>query len=129
MPEKAKISPERKKKLRALAALMNKQSEASYPLITPLIRCFDAVITPEENEFLLKMGTDPQTYQQLLSLSGMHEEEFQPFFETQLQKGLIWPLPSDTPEAEEYYELAPIMVGWFEIILSDGKQSNDKQEC
>jgi ferredoxin len=123
---KQKMTVKRKKNLRALARLMNKQNVASIPVIQPLLDCFDLVITPEENDFLLRMGTEPLTYEQAASFSELPEESFRPFLEGMLKKGLVW--SEFTDEGEELYVLAPILVGWFEIYLSDGNESPAKQE-
>ena len=66
-----KMSSEREKNLRSLAKLMNKQNVHSFPVTKPLLDCFDLVITPEENAFLLRMGTAPHTYQQVASLTDI----------------------------------------------------------
>jgi hypothetical protein len=40
------------------------------------------VITPEELDLLLKMGTDLYSYEQVAALSGMSSEKFIPIFES-----------------------------------------------
>jgi len=124
--KKIKINSQREKSLRALAVLMNKQQPSPIPVTRPLLECFDAVITPEENAFLLQMGTEIHTYEQAAALAQMPEELFRPFFERQLKKGLIW--PEFNEDDVERYSLAGILVGWFEIFLSDGAETPEKQE-
>jgi len=123
---KTKMSSEREQNLRALAKLMNKQNVRPVPITKALLDCFEMAITPEENAFLLRMGREPHTYEEAASLSNLPEESFRPFFETQLEKGLIW--PERTKEGEERFTLSPIFVGWFELYLSDGKETPDKKE-
>ena len=70
---KREMSKKRLENLRTLAHLMKKQNTSSIPVTRALIACFDVVITPEENEFLLKIGTEPLNYQQISSFSGLPE--------------------------------------------------------
>ena len=123
---KRKMSKERADSLRALARLMNKQNITSIPVTKELLDCFDVVITPEENEFLLKIGLDPLTYEQISSFSELPDESFRPFLETLLKKGLVWTKYGE--RGEEDYQLPGIMVGWFEIYLSDGADTLEKRE-
>lgn len=124
--EKKKISKERLANLKALAIQMNKQNSSSVPVTRALLDCFDVVITPEENEFLLKIGTDLLNYEQISSFAELPEVSFRPFLKTLCEKGLIW--TRYTEEEEELYELAPILLGWFEVFLSDGADTPQKRE-
>lgn len=124
--EKKKMTRTRLANLRALANQMNKQNSSSIPVTRALLDCFDVVITPEENEFLLKIGRDPLNYQQIFAFSKLPEESFRPFLETLCKKGLIW--TRYTEEEDELYILAPILLGWFEIFLSDGADTPQKRE-
>jgi len=65
--------------LKALANQMNKQNSSSVPVTRALLDCFDVVITPEENEFLLKIGADPLNYEQISSFAEFPEESFRLF--------------------------------------------------
>jgi ferredoxin len=124
--ERKKISRERLASLRALAHRMNKQNITSIPVTRALLRCFDVVITPEENEFLLRIGGDPLNYQQISALSDLPENDFRPFLRTLCKKGLVWTKYAE--DEEELYVLAPILLGWFEIFLSDGGDTLQKRE-
>jgi len=123
---KREMSKKRLENLRTLAHLMKKQNTSSIPVTRALIACFDVVITPEENEFLLKIGTEPLNYQQISSFSGLPEASFRPYLKTLCEKGLIW--TRYTEEDDELYVLAPILLGWFEIFLSDGADTPQKRE-
>ncbi len=120
------MSKERVERLRALAHQMNKQNTSSIPVTQALLECFDVVITPEENEFLLKIGTDPLNYRQIFSFSGLPEESFRSFLKTLCEKGLLW--ARYTEEGEELYVLPAILLGWFEVFLSDGADTPQKRE-
>jgi len=123
---KTKISKERKENLTALAKLMRTQNTRRIYVTPELIDCFDAVITPDENAYLLRMGTEPQTFEQAAALSDLPKDQFRSFLETMLRKGLIW---SEFKEnGEEIYVLAPIYLGWFEVYLCDGQETPEQQE-
>ncbi len=124
--KKQRMTKEREKNLRALARLMNKQNVSSMPVTRELLDCFDLVITPEENEFLLKIGTERLNYDQISFYSTLPDETFRPFLERILRKGLVW--IHYTEKGEELYELAPIMLGWFEMYLCDGADTPEKRE-
>ena len=126
MIKKCILSSERKKSLRALALLMNKQNEYHLPITGHLINCFDIAISPLETDFLLKVKTKPRTFKQLLKFSELTEEQFSPFINQILNKGLI--SSQVIKRTKEAYILSPILVGWFEIYLSGGDESDDRKE-
>jgi len=120
------MTTERKKNLKALAKKMSTQQRDPLPVNKQLIDCFDVFITPEENAYLLKLGKDPCTYEELSALSDLPEESFRSFYNTMRSKGLLWPTFEE--DGRERYSLAGIMVGWFEMVLSDGKERPEQKE-
>lgn len=123
---KSTISEEHGKKLKKLAGLMNTRHRNPYPVSEPLLDCLDHVLTPEEIDFLIEMGTDPYTYEQASSRTTLPAERFKEFFEGLLRKGYIW--PHDTPDEIQWYKLPGFMLGAFEVYLADGEETPDKQE-
>ncbi len=121
----AKMSAERKKTLRRLAAMMNTRHRNPFPITRPLLDCFDVAVTGEEAEFLVRLGTAPFTRAEAASRSGLAEREFAPFFDGLVRKGLIAPQVCD---GGEVFALAGIMVGWFKTYLSDGRMTAEKRE-
>lgn len=121
-----KISPERVRNLRKLAELMNTRHHNPFPITEPLLKCFDLVLTPEETDFLIRMGTEPYTYEKAASLSSLPEDQFRNFFDDLMRKGFIW--PQDTKDNLEWFTLSGIMLGWFEVYLSDGEETEQKRE-
>ncbi len=105
---------------------MNKQNITSIPVTKELLRCFDVAVTPEENDFLLRIGTEPLTYEQISAFSELPDESFRTFLEKICRKGLIW--TRYTEKGEEHFVLASILVGWFEVFLSDGSDAPEKKE-
>ena len=126
MATNRKLSSERKKTLRKLASLMNMQNAHPLPITGHLLRCFDIAISLEETNFLLKIKTKPRTYKQLLKFSGLTEKQFTPFINEILKKGLISSL--NIKNIKEAYILSPILVGWFEVYLSGGDESDERKE-
>ena len=102
----------RKSDLRKLVTLMNKQNKRFMPPFDPILKTIDLVITPEELDLLLKMGTDLYSYEQVAALSGMNSEKFNSLFESLKQKAFVGIKLSETNE--ERYTLHPFVVGWFE---------------
>lgn len=74
----------------------------------------------------MKLGGGTYAFEEMNVLSELPQESFRPFLETMLKKGLVW--SQYTGDDEERYSLAPIFVGWFELYLSDGKETADRQE-
>jgi len=124
--KKIKISKEREKNLKKLAGLMNARHQNPYPVSKPLLACLDFVLTSEEVDFLIEMGTDPYTYQQAFSRNSMLEERFKKLFDGILRKGYAW--PHDTPDGVQWYKLPGFMLGAFEVYLADGEETPEKRE-
>lgn len=120
------MTAERKKNLKALAKKMSAQQRDPLPVNKELVSCFDVFVTPEENAYLLKLGKDLYTYDELVALSGLPEESFHPLFDTMHGKSLLWPNFEEGGKVR--YSLAGIMVGWFETVLSDGKGTPEQKE-
>ncbi|MBM3790277.1 MAG: 4Fe-4S dicluster domain-containing protein [Acidobacteria bacterium] len=123
---KTTMSPARRKKLRKLAALMNTRHRSPLPVNRPLLECFDVAISDEEADLLLRLGAEPLSRSEAFERSGLPEERFRPLFEGILRKGLLWPQPGSG--GEDRFQLAGIMLGWFEIYLSDGRETPEQKE-
>jgi ferredoxin len=124
-----KTSPptsERYNSLRKLIALMNTRHELSFPVTEPLLKCFDLALNPEETDFLIRLGTEPYTYEKAASLSTLNEDQFRAFFRDLLRKGFIW--PHEANDDQELFTLPGIMLGWFEVFLSTGEETDLKRE-
>ena len=117
----------RKKKLKKLAKMMNKQTTRPVPtFIGATIKVLDSVLTTDEIEFLLAMGTERYKLISLEKLIHLPKNEFSKVFNNLLQKGLIWSQPSESNG--DLFEISPMMVGWFELQMSNGKRTpNDEK--
>jgi hypothetical protein len=110
---KNKISLQKKKSdLKKLVSLMNKQNKRFIPPFDPILKTIDLVITEEELNLLLMMGTDLYSYEQVAALSNMNSEKFNSIFESLKQKAFIGIKYTET--SEERYTLNHFLVGWFE---------------
>ena len=121
-----RISPDRWKKLRDLAKLMNRQNERVMPIIPPILHMMDYVLTGEELDFLLRMGTKSYTFDQAAGLVARPGGKFREFLDAVVAKGFVQRIMHD--EAEDEYQLHPIVVGWFEWQLLYGIKSPDMGE-
>jgi len=124
--EKRYTRQQRHRKLYKLAWLMNKQNKQLVPISKELIDCFEIAMADDEIDFLLKMGTHERDYTELCSLSGLSSADFKKFFETIFSKGFI--KATRTKGDVEKFILHPIMVGWFEMYLAGGKETEDRKE-
>ena len=120
------MTPNRKQKLKRLAGLMKAQNQSTLPVTAPLLDLLDWAITPRETDFLLTMGTAPITYAQALQCAPAGVVDFDAFFDALLRKGILWPVDFDSEATS--YELAPMLVGWFELQLCGGEETAEKQE-
>jgi ferredoxin len=120
------LSTDRAKNLRRLAELMNTRHKIPFPITKQLLSCFDIALTSAEVDFLVRLGTEPYTFETAASMSPLPGGPFELFFEGLVRKGFIW--PHETAEGEEQYVLPGIMLGWFEVYLSGGEETPERRE-
>ena len=116
MKEKKVPLQNKKRDLRKLIMLMNRQNKKFFPPIDALLKTMDFVLTREDLRLLLRLGTDIYSYEQAAAASGIDPGKFKPLFESLKQKGFIG--IKYTGADEERYSLHPIIVGWFEAQVS-----------
>ena len=121
----AKASPERRKKIRALARAMNKQNIRIIPIIPKIVDFMNVTLTDPELDYLLKLGTRSYPFREAAALSPLPETEFRGFLETLLQKGF---LQCQEKGGEDHYLLFPVVVGWFEFQIFYGMKIQKQQE-
>ncbi len=110
----SKIPPARKKKIKIILSMMNKQNQRFVPVVPPLIEMMDLVITDDELDYLLKMGIGNYDYDQAAIASSLPDEQFESFFETIKRKALVH-IGSDSYGRPEY-RLNAIAAGWYEGV-------------
>jgi len=117
-----------KEKLSELANVMNSQSETPIPMVTDdLLYIFDAVLEPEEVDFLLKLGGGNITLPQIESKMNLSKSEFDRIFENLLDKGHVTQLESEEGKDEAVYHLMTVFPGWFELYLMRGAETPDRK--
>jgi len=109
---KASIPPARKKKIKKLLSMMNKQNDRFFLIAPPLVEMMDISITDAELDFLLKMGFDHYDDETAQSASAMPDAEFEAFFDRIKRKGLVH--IESGARGNETYRLNAIAVGWYE---------------
>ncbi len=120
------MSPEREQTLRRLVGMMNTRHRNPFPVSPQLLDCFDVAMSQQEAEFLVRMGTEPVSHDRALAISGMTRDVFRTFFDGLLKKGLVW--PKESPDGSDLFVLPGIMLGWFEVFLSDGQETPEQKE-
>jgi Pyruvate/2-oxoacid:ferredoxin oxidoreductase delta subunit len=122
-----KMDSKRKKKLKKIAILMNKQTTRPIPtFLSATTKVLDAVLTPKETDFLIAMGGASYTQTALKAHLELPEEKFSKYFNSLIQKGILW---SQSPQkGDELFEISPMMVGWFELQMSNGNRTPDNEK-
>ncbi len=95
--------------------MMNKQTQRLFPIVRPLVEMMDLVITDDEIEYLLQLGTKSYSYEEAAKVSNLPDDQFQSFFDRMKRKGLIhFELGENRTEV---YRLNAIAVGWYEVMM------------
>ena len=114
-----------KEKAGRLANLMNEQSETPTFATDELLHIFDAVLEPEDLDFLLEMGGGNLVLSDIESKVVSAGDRFTEIFDHLLDIGIIIELE---PEGgERIYHLNSIFPGWFEAYLMGGKETPDRK--
>jgi len=77
----SKMTSTRKKKIKTLLSMMNKQNQRFIPSAPPLVEMMNLVTNDDELDYLLQMGTGLYDYEQAAKTSNMSEKQFQSFFD------------------------------------------------
>ncbi len=120
------IPIERRKRLKELVRLMNRQNEMPVLAIPQVVEILDYDITDGEIDFLLKVGKTARTGEELAALSGMDPGEGEQLVDRLIRKGLLWPAQGVEDRAK--IELTPFAVGWLEVQLFAGQDSLKSRE-
>jgi ferredoxin len=92
-----------------------------------LLYIFDAVLEPEEVDFLLKLGSGNITLPQIESKMNLPKREFDRIFDNLLDKGHVTQLESEEGKDEAVYHLMTVFPGWFELYLMRGAETPDRK--
>lgn len=113
-----------RKKLRRLAKMMNSKNEIFVPLVGGVLGLMDVVALPEDVDFLLELGPEPHTVDQAVAKTGLDRQESLDYLDGLVKKGWLWPHTFESGQTG--YELLPIVVGWFEMQLCHGRESEQE---
>lgn len=94
---------------------MNRQNRRFIVIAPPLLEMMHMTVEEEELDFLLKMGTGLQGFEQARKISGLEDDRFRVFFDTLQRKGLVHPEIDASGKPE--YRLNAIAVGWYEAMM------------
>ncbi len=109
-------------KLKQLAKLMNKKNKMPVPVFKSVLDLMELTALPEDVEFLLKLGTEPHTIEQAMAKTGKSGAEARVYLDGLVKKGWVWPYAFK--DGTEGYELLPIVVGWLELQLCHGRETD-----
>jgi ferredoxin len=109
------IPSAKKKKIKKVLALMNKQNRRFVPIVKPLIEMMDMSTNDNELDFILTMGTERFDYKNALNKSNMKDVFFKDFFEKIKRKGLVH--AEHDSSGDEIYRINAIVVGWYEVMM------------
>lgn len=112
MKDRSITLQKKKSDLKKLVMLMNRQNRRFFPPVRAMLESIDYMLTDEELQLLLRLGTDRYSYEQAAAASGLDAAAFVPIFDSVIRKGYIGIKYYET--GEEYYTLHPFIVGWFE---------------
>jgi len=112
-------------KLARLAFMMNGQSSSSLPVTLTLLKVFDSVLSPQEVDFLLCMGSEPLAKDAIFKKIKLPYDKAHETFASLISKGMLW---SQVSDGKEIFTVAPIMLGWFEVYLCNGSRTPDKKK-
>ena len=121
----SKPTKDRKKLLTKVVLKMNSLNKFPLPVTKHLIECFNVVMTDEEAVFLERIKTTSYSYNELLGVSALVGDGFDKFLDIMLKKGFLFCVENKAGEA--LYRMNAIMVGWFEVFLSDGRETTTKK--
>ncbi len=114
-----------RRKLRQLAKMMNTKNEILVPLVGGVLALMDVVALPADVDFLLTLGPEPHKRDQAVAKTGMAKHEALDYLDGLVKKGWIWPYTFE--DGQTGYELLPIVVGWFEMQLCHGRETDQEK--
>jgi len=120
---KGKIWRTHKDKIEKLADLMNEQSIHPIQLSDEIYHIFDAALSPEEIDFMLKMGGGNHTLSSLKTRIDLPEKDIQRIIDALAYKGPIAIIKDENDN--DVYHIMTIFPGWFELYLMRGEKNEE----
>lgn len=101
------------KKVKQLIKNMNSMSESSIALLKPIIEMFNIAMDEKMLDYLLRLGVNEYTIDELKSIYiDMYKEGWEEFKKELFTKCFVHP---SSNEKSEMYELSAIFPGWVEL--------------
>ncbi len=115
-----------KDKIERLADLMNEQSVHPLQTSDELFYIFDAALSTEEIDFLLRMGGGTHSREKLHEKIGLEQKEFERTLQSLLYKGPVAVIRDD--DDHKSYHIMTIYPGWFEFYMMRGIDDAEHRE-
>lgn len=109
-----------------LVKKMNRGSLYPMQATDDLLYVFDAVITPEQINFMIQMGGGNHDVKSLVEKIDLPEEEIKRLLDSLVSKGPIAIIKDDA--GNDCYHLMSIFPGWFEFYLMRGENNEETRE-
>ena len=107
------------KKIKELIARMNSMSSASIPAQKPIVEMFDIAMDEKMCDYLLNIGTDYHTVEELekiyYDMFGEDKDAWNAHWQEVLLMSFVHPKSN---EERHLYGLSPIFPGWVEFYTS-----------
>ncbi len=104
-----------------LADLMNEQSIHPMQTSDELFHIFDAVLSPEQIDFMLKMGGGSHSLESLLKRIDLPKDQIKGLIDSLVYKGPIAIIKNES--GKDVYNIMSIFPGWFELYLMRGEEN------
>lgn len=116
------------KKIKELIARMNSMSSASIPAQKPIVEMFDIAMDEKMCDYLLNIGTDYHTVEELekiyYDMFGEDKDAWNTHWQEVLLMSFVHPKSN---EERHLYGLSPIFPGWVEFYTSG--PTNEKRQA
>ena len=106
-----------------LADLMNEQSIHPMQTSDELFHIFDAVLSPEQIDFMLKMGGGSHSFESLAKRIDLSKDQIKGFIDSLVYKGPIAIIKDESEN--DVYSIMSIFPGWFELYLMRGEENEE----
>ncbi|MHA1309067.1 MAG: 4Fe-4S binding protein, partial [Candidatus Heimdallarchaeota archaeon] len=112
-----------KSKIIKVADIMNESSIHPMQFSDDLYYAFDIAMTPEEIDFLLEMGGENHSFEQLVKKISFQEKDIKRILDNLVYKGQVAIIKDK--KGNDVYHIMTIFPGWFELYLMRGEDRED----
>ncbi|NHJ47066.1 MAG: hypothetical protein FK733_04690 [Asgard group archaeon] len=112
-----------KSKIVKLADMMNEASIHPLVFSDDVYYVFDAAMTPEEIDFMLEMGGENNSFEQLQKKTNLPSLDIKRILDSLVYKGQVAII--DDGQGNDVYHIMTIFPGWFELYLMRGEENEE----